>query len=508
MDTHALLREGGPYIVSGLLMLSGLLLSFVRDLPRKAGAALSRVLIASVSISNDDPLFNIAQVWLDAHPYTRKIRNFTAKSALSDEDDDSLEQPTFLLTPAFGEHLFRHRGHLVWLERARDGASGEGRGRREPRERLTFRMFRGDRPALEALIDDMIAAHVARRRARMPVYVNLAYGWHTIGARAARSLDSLVLTEGVLETIVADIESFRASRDWYRSMGIPFRRGFLLHGPPGTGKSSLVGALAGRFEAPLYALSLTGNDFTDADLIELLHDVAPDAFVLLEDLDVAFNGREPGSKGVTMSGLLNAIDGAASKDGSVLFVSTNHVERLDPALRRPGRLDVQLELGYADFSQRRRLFERFFPRSTRGDTFAGRSSEVPLTIAELQEYLLEHRHDESLALGDVAEWARDRRQINGATSSPTHDESGCGRLVRKRIRERRPDTGFLSSRPQRSDVGVEEALWRTAYCSAGATGRDAERPSPAFEHPRGQKKRQSQPICEAHIVQLTLSRRP
>lgn len=427
MDTHALLREGGPYIVSGLLMLSGMILAFVRGLPRLAGGALSRVLIASLTLTNDDPLFAVAQVWLDAHPYTRKIRNFTVRSVRDPDDEaDSSERPKFLLVPAFGEHLFRHRGHLVWFERVRDGASGEGLRRREPRERLTFRMFRGDRAALEALIEDMIAAYNARRRARLPVYVNYSYGWRTIGSRGPRSLDTLVLADGLLERIVTDLETFRASRDWYRRMGIPFRRGFLLHGPPGTGKSSLVGALAGKFEAPLYALSLTGSDFTDSDLVELVHDVAPDAFVILEDLDGAFSGRVAEHKGVTMSGLLNVIDGATSKEGCVFFVSTNHVERLDPALCRPGRLDVQLELGYADSSQRRRLFERFFPHSTRGNEFAEQSSHLPLTIAELQEYLLERRHNEPLAIREVNDWSRSRNQNNGKTSSPAQNEPGCG----------------------------------------------------------------------------------
>jgi chaperone BCS1 len=427
MDTHALLREGGPYIVSGLLMLSGVILAFVRDLPRKAGAALSRVLIASVTLTNDDSLFEVAQVWLDAHPYTRKARNFTVRSPQGhdDDEDDASARPKYLLIPAFGEHLFRHRGRLVWLERVRDRASGERYGRREPRESLTFRMFRGDRAALEVLIEDMIAAHVARRRARTPVYVNLRGIWQTIDLRTPRSLDTLVYADGLLEQIVADLETFRGARDWYRSMGIPFRRGFLLHGPPGTGKSSLVAALAGKFQAPLYALSLTGNGFTDGDLIELLHGIAPDAFVLLEDLDAAFAGRVAERKGVTMSGLLNAIDGAASKDGCVLFVSTNHVDRLDPALCRPGRLDVQLELGYADRSQRRRLFERFFPHSRRGDEFAERSRGAPLTIADLQEYLLERRHDEPLAVREAETWTRSRILNPGATRSPAHDEPGC-----------------------------------------------------------------------------------
>jgi hypothetical protein len=87
---------------------------------------------------------------------------------------------------------------------------------------------------------------------------------------------------------------------------------------------------------------------------------------------------------------------------------------------------VQIELGYADRDQRRRLFERFFPRSIRGGEFAARSSDVPLTIAELQEYLLERRHDESLAVREVDNWSRSRTRNHGTACSPAHDEPGCG----------------------------------------------------------------------------------
>jgi chaperone BCS1 len=111
-----------------------------------------------------------------------------------------------------------------------------------------------------------------------------------------------------------------------------------------------------------------------------------------------------------------------------LFVSTNHLERLDAALRRPGRLEVQIELGYASDTQRRKVFERFFPASTLAGEFADRSSGVPLTVADLQEYLLERRHDEARAIRDVPDWIRSRKASPETTSSPTHNESGCGRL--------------------------------------------------------------------------------
>lgn len=147
--------------------------------------------------------------------------------------------------------------------------------------------------------------------------------------------------------------------------GIPYRRGYLLHGAPGSGKTSFIQALAGAVGYNICLLNLAERGLTDDKLNHLLGLVPDRSFILLEDVDSAFNRRvqtsEDGFKGaVTFSGLLNALDGVASTEERIIFMTTNHYERLDPALIRPGRVDLAEMLDDAVGEQAERLFIKFY----------------------------------------------------------------------------------------------------------------------------------------------------
>ena len=144
----------------------------------------------------------------------------------------------------------------------------------------------------------------------------------------------------------------------YNERGIPYRRGYLLHGPPGTGKTSFIGALAGHIGYSICTLSLSERTLDDDRLAFLLSNAPPNCFIVLEDIDAALpppnksNSSEkiehPAYQGmtrVTHSGLLNALDGITSSEERILFMTTNHPERLVPALIRPGRVDVKRHFG-------------------------------------------------------------------------------------------------------------------------------------------------------------------
>jgi len=162
---------------------------------------------------------------------------------------------------------------------------------------------------------------------------------------------------------------------WYHERGIPYRRGYLLHGPPGSGKSSFITALAGQLDYNICILSLNDSGLTDDRLAHALSLAPQQSLILLEDIDAAFasnrvdpfeqgHGRHGGGSGgyagVTFSGLLNTLDGVASSEERLLFMTTNHIERLDRALMRPGRVDKVYLLGDASDSQAERLFLRFY----------------------------------------------------------------------------------------------------------------------------------------------------
>lgn len=202
--------------------------------------------------------------------------------------------------------------------------------------------------------------------------------WRRCLARASRPLSTVILSEAKKKTLVEDLSDYLApsTRRWYSNRGIPYRRGYLLYGPPGTGKSSLSLALAGHFGMRIYIVGLNSISSNEENLSNLFAELPRRCVVLLEDIDTAglTNTRETStppanltengeaSKSnqpdkpanldtfgrLSLSGLLNILDGVASQEGRVLIMTTNHLDKLDSALIRPGRVDMAIEFGRAD----------------------------------------------------------------------------------------------------------------------------------------------------------------
>lgn len=175
--------------------------------------------------------------------------------------------------------------------------------------------------------------------------------------------------------------------------GVPYRRGYLLYGPPGTGKTSFTQAIAGLCKLNLCYLNLSDSDMSDDMLNRFLSEAPERSIILLEDVDAMFVQRDGLKRGkLSFSGFLNALDGVRSQEGQIMFMTTNHKERLDPALLRPGRADVHVKLDNASEKQIRGIFERFFPNQTAlTDKFVTSVPVGRLSMAKLQSHLLIYR---------------------------------------------------------------------------------------------------------------------
>ncbi|XLR34858.1 hypothetical protein HN51_044173 [Arachis hypogaea] len=142
--------------------------------------------------------------------------------------------------------------------------------------------------------------------------------------------------------------------------GKAWKRGYLLYGLPGTGKSSLIAAMANYLNYDIYDLDLTGI-YNNMNLKDLVLGMSNRSILVIEDIDctIELENREGDKEAhrkqepkVTLSGLFNAIDGLWSSCGEerIIVFTTNHKERLDPALLRPGRMDMHIHLSYCTFS--------------------------------------------------------------------------------------------------------------------------------------------------------------
>merc|ERR1740120_133604 len=182
--------------------------------------------------------------------------------------------------------------------------------------------------------------------------------WRRLEPRRTRPLSTVVASsEPGPESLLEDMKLFLGREDWYAQRGVPYRRGNLFHGPPGCGKTSFVTAAAGELCCPIYVLNLADPYLSDLGLLKLVTDVPPRSILLVEDVDAAFHevlGKTDSSASggnaqrdgahmgqLTFSGVLNALDGVAGQEGKIVVMTTNHPEKLDPALVRPGRVDMR-----------------------------------------------------------------------------------------------------------------------------------------------------------------------
>ncbi|KAL8843329.1 MAG: hypothetical protein Q9170_000187 [Blastenia crenularia] len=276
-------------------------------------------------------------------------------------------QTQFALIPGPGRHLLRYKNAFMLVNRVRETKSMD-LGKGDPWETVKLTTLYSQRHIFEDLF---LEAHRLAQKSvegKTIVYTARTASWERFGEpRRKRPLESVVLDEGVKERIVADLKDFLRSEKWYYDRGIPYRRGYLLHGPPGSGKSSFIQALAGDLDYNIAIMNLSERGLTDDRLNYLLTIIPKRTLVVLEDVDAAFSTRRAQSEAdgyrganVTFSGLLNALDGVASAEERVIFLTTNHVERLDSALVRPGRVDMIVRLGEATLYQAGQLWDRFY----------------------------------------------------------------------------------------------------------------------------------------------------
>jgi chaperone BCS1 len=388
-----------------LLMIVGGLGVYMRAIPLRIWEWFVGQTTMMITVKDDDAAFVWVKEWFLDQKFITRIRRVDL--------DTELVREKAALIPAQGHHYFWYAGRPFHVECYRSDDAKSFSARRI--EYLTFRTIGRKQIFLRKFVAEIVRCHEKILALNSSLHIREDSYWTRVQAYTPRLLDSVILQAGEKEHLVQDIAKFKSSQDRYRQLGVPYHRGYLFYGPPGTGKTSLVSALAANFGMSIYAISL--SEFNDRSLMRAIHDVPPNSLILFEDIDCmkAGNARpsaeaqahlrlaeNPNASAessmnlrVTLSGLLNVLDGFHAPEAVLFVMTTNKIETLDDALLRPGRIDYRLYLGKAAQAQKIKLFRRFFPGASASEAHAfvelNRHAE---TMAQFQGLLLGLQQDE------------------------------------------------------------------------------------------------------------------
>ena len=345
-------------------------------------------MIVDLEIQSKDKSYAWFLTWMAKHPQ-RVSRHLSVRTNYIQHDNGSVSTK-FSLVPGPGNHWIRYKGAFILIKRERsakmiDIANGS------PFETVTLTTLYRDKHLFDDILNEAKDIALKTTEGKTVIYTSFGPEWRKFGQpKAKRMLPSVILDSGVKEGILDDVYDFMKNGKWYSDRGIPYRRGYLLYGPPGSGKTSFIQALAGELDYNICILNLSENNLTDDRLNHLMNNMPERSILLLEDIDAAFNKRsQTGEQGfhssVTFSGLLNALDGVTSSEETITFMTTNHPEKLDAAIMRPGRIDYKVFVGNATPYQVEKMFMKFYPGETDiCKKFVNSVKELDITVSTAQ----------------------------------------------------------------------------------------------------------------------------
>ncbi|XP_059438552.1 AAA-ATPase At3g50940-like [Corylus avellana] len=189
-------------------------------------------------------------------------------------------------------------------------------------------------------------------------YTRASGPWQSSELGHPATFDTLAMEPELKKAILDDLDRFLRRKSFYKKVGKAWKRGYLLYGPPGTGKTSLIAAMANYLKFDVYDLELS-SVFSNADLMMSLRNTSNRSILVIEDIDCTREVRDRSEedddhplkrrlKRFTLSGLLNSIDGlwTSSSEERIIVFTTNHKDQIDPALLRPGRMDMHINLSF------------------------------------------------------------------------------------------------------------------------------------------------------------------
>lgn len=384
------------------LWVLGIVTYLARDVPRKLWVFFVKQTTVTMTLNNCDIVFDNFLDWYHSTGRSRSSRTLVAQNIWS----DSLDRYTTQISSGYGTHFFYYNGKIFSFVRSEKDASQT----KQTKESIELTTIGRSQAQFHELLEEITPEEERDDTTDIYKWSTSDQFWSRQGEQAARKFDSVILPQETKDEIVHHLDTFLAERDWYLDNGIPYRTGIILHGVPGTGKTSLVRGLCEYLNKPLYIINL--NTLSDSQLEQAFSDLPRGSVVLMEDIDTysVTNTREDSDgeggeltgdaiasaiSGLTLAGLLNAVDGIIASDGRILIATTNHLEKLDPALVRKGRFNLTTEIGYLTEPCFREFFRKFYPNFPVSPNTNFVEDMVPAT---LQALIIDNRDNPAYVL--------------------------------------------------------------------------------------------------------------
>ncbi|EPQ18434.1 mitochondrial chaperone BCS1 isoform X2 [Myotis myotis] len=389
LSDFVLTLKDNPYFGAGFGLVGvGTALALARKGAQLGLVAFRRHYMITLEVPARDRSYAWLLSWLTRH--SARTQHLSVETSYLQHESGRISTK-FEFVPSPGNHFIWYQGKWIRVERSRemqmiDLQTGT------PWESVTFTALGTDRKVFFNILEEARALALEQEEGKTVMHTAVGSEWRPFGyPRRRRPLNSVVLEQGLADRIIKDIREFIDNPKWY-----------------------IDRALAGELEHSICLLSLTDSSLSDDRLNHLLSAAPQQSLVLLEDVDAAFLSRDlavqnpikyQGLGRLTFSGLLNALDGVASTEARIVFMTTNHVDRLDPALIRPGRVDMKEYVGYCSYWQLTQMFQRFYPGQapSLAEAFAEcvLQTTTQISPAQVQGYFMLYKNDPTGAMQNV-----------------------------------------------------------------------------------------------------------
>ncbi|KAJ0005378.1 hypothetical protein NQD34_015272 [Periophthalmus magnuspinnatus] len=406
--------KDNPYFGAGFGLVGvGTALALARKGAQVGMVFFRRNYMITLEVPSRDKSYHWLLSWITKH--ARHTQHLSVETSYQAHESGRVHTQ-FDFHPSPGNHIIWYGRKWIRVERTREKQMVDLHTG-TPWESVTFTALGRDRQIFFNILQEARELALKQEEGRTVMYTAMGGEWRPFGFPCRRRpLSSVVLERGVTDRIVQDVKDFIGNPRWYTDRGTVQLPGNML-ALPGCGKSSFITALAGELGYSICLMSLSDRTLSDDRLNHLLSVAPQQSIILLEDVDAAFVSREllpsenplafQGMGRLTFSGLLNSLDGVASSEARIVFMTTNYIERLDAALIRPGRVDLKQYIGHCSHYQLAQMFGRFYPETPHsdGDRFAQDALSVhpEISAEQVQGHFLLHKTDPQGAINNVRE---------------------------------------------------------------------------------------------------------